>query len=107
MAGSHRILRRGEYRLEVAAGEGPAGVRRSKGKDLAFDIDGGWQTFHITESEEIYFWWRGEHRHPGVALARVRHALGPVDNRAERRRDPRRVRETTVQAREKGGSHIA
>ncbi|HEX6587947.1 MAG TPA: hypothetical protein VF039_02910 [Longimicrobiales bacterium] len=103
MAGSHRNLRRGEYRLEVAAGEGPAGVRRSKGKDIAFDIDGGWQTFHVTESEDVYFWWRGEHRHPGVALARVRPALGPVDNRAERRRDPRRVQREAPTSREKGG----
>lgn len=103
MAGSHRKLRRGEYRLEVAAGEGPAGVRRSKGQDIAFDIDGGWQIFHVTDAEDVYFWWRGDHRHPGVALARVRPTLAPVDTRAERRRDPRRVqRETTVQAREKG-----
>ena len=103
MAGSHRNLRRGEYRLEVAAGEGPAGVRRSKGKDIAFDIDGGWQTFHVTESEDVYFWWRGEHRHPGVALARVRPALGPVDGRAERRREPRRVQREAPTSREKGG----
>lgn len=104
MAGSHRILRRGEYRLEVAAGEGPAGVRRANGKDIAFDIDGGWQTFHVTDSEQVYFWWRGDHRHPGVALARVRPTLGPVDGRAERRRDPRRVqRDATLPAREKGG----
>ena len=85
MAGTLKSLRRGEYRLEVPAGEGPAGVRRSSGRDVAFDVDGGWQTFHVTRREDVYFWWRGEHRHPGVALARVSGAR-PVDQRAERRR---------------------
>lgn len=110
MAGTHRTLRRGEYRLEVAAGEGPAGVRRPGGREIAFDIDGGWQTFHIEQPEQVYFWWRGEHRHPGVALARMRPTLGPVDNRAERRRDPRRVqREAQASGHQVkgGGSQIA
>ena len=109
MAGTHRTLRRGEYRLEVAAGEGPAGVRRSGGKDIAFDIDGGWQTFHIEQPEHVYFWWRGEHRHPGVMLARLRPALAPVADRAERRRDPRRAqREAPATTQVKGGgSQIA
>lgn len=89
MAGVHQTLRRGEYRLEVAAGEGPAGVRRSRGEDVAFDIEGGWRTFRVEEPEQVYFWWRGDHRHPGVELARVNPRLGPVDRRAERRRKPR------------------
>jgi len=105
MAGTLKRLRRGEYRLEVAAGEGPAGVRRSGGKDIAFDIDGGWQTFHVADREDVYFWWRGQHRHPGVVLARVSERSSPVDRRAERRREPRRgPREATVSVREKGGT---
>ena len=91
MAGTIRTLRRGEYRIEVAAGEGPAGVRRSRGRDIAFDIDGGWQIFHVADHEQVYFWWRGEHRHPSVQLARVSPRSGPVDPGAERRRDPQRI----------------
>lgn len=99
MAGTHRTLRRGEYRIEVAAGEGPAGVRRSTGSDIAFDIDGGWATFQVAAPESVYFWWRGEKRAEGVALNRVRPRLGPVDSRAERRRSARRVsREATATA---------
>lgn len=114
MAGTHRTLRRGEYRLEVASGEGPAGVRRSNGHDdIGFDIDGGWQTFHIEQPERVYFWWRGEHRHPGVALSRVRPALRPVDSRAERRRDAHRVQReapaapVTTQQTKGAGTQIA
>ena len=90
MAGRFQKLRSGEYRLEVAAGEGPAGVRRANGPDLAFDVDGGWRTFQVRDREQVYFWWRGEHRHPGVALGRVSRS-GAVDERAERRRDQRRI----------------
>lgn len=100
MAGTLKRLRPGEYRLEVAAGEGPAGVRRSNGKDIAFDIDGGWQSFHVADREDVYFWWRGQHRHPGVALARVSRGR-PVDTRAERRRTHR---ETSASSREKNRS---
>jgi hypothetical protein len=71
MAGRGMTLRRGEYRLAVPKGTGPAGVRRSDGDDIAFDIDGGWRTFEVADREDVWFWWRGEHRHRGVTLERV------------------------------------
>lgn len=105
MAGTHRTLRRGEYRIEVPAGEGPAGVRRATGTDIDFDIDGGWATFQVAAPESVYFWWRGEKRAEGVALSRVRPRLDPADSRTERRRSPRRVaRETTPIAKPGAGT---
>lgn len=107
MAGTHRKLRRGEYRLEVPAGEGPAGLRRATGEDIAFDIDGGWASFHVAKPESVYFWWRGETRQPGVALHRVRPSLGPVDSRAERRRSARRVQREVAASPAGGEAQIA
>ena len=89
MAGKRTTLRRGEYRLAVPRGEGPAGVRRSKGDHIAFDIEGGWRTFRVTDREQVWFWWRGQHRHRGVLLERIGRRTRPVDERAERRRAKR------------------
>lgn len=81
-------LRRGAYRLAVPKGLGPAGVRRSTGDDIAFDIEGGWCTFQVEGRERVWFWWRGAHRHRSVTLERVNRRTRPVDERAERRREP-------------------
>lgn len=78
-------MRRGDYRLTVPAGAGPAGVRRADGADVALDIEGGRADFRVEGVERVYFWWRGAERRDGVELARRRPALARP--RAERKRD--------------------
>lgn len=68
MSGTYRHLRPGRYQLEVAMGEGPAGIRRRDGRDVVVGIDGGMRSFAIDDDERVYYWWRGPRPRPGVRL---------------------------------------
>jgi hypothetical protein len=68
MSGRYMRLRPGRYTLSVPAGEGPAGVRRPHRDDVRVDVDGGRTEFSIRRDEDVYFWWRGPRRRPGVRL---------------------------------------
>lgn len=69
MSGTYRHLSPGRYQLVVDPGQGPAGVRRTDGRDIVVGIEGGRRDFSIEDSERVYYWWRGPAPREGVRLA--------------------------------------
>jgi hypothetical protein len=82
MGGRHVRLDPGRYTLDVAPGEGPAGIQREDGTGVRLDVDGGRLEFEVYEDEPVYFWWRGPEHRPGVRLLGVSETE-PVTSRAE------------------------
>jgi hypothetical protein len=68
MSGTYRHLSPGRYQLAVDSGQGPAGVRRPNGRDIALGIDGGVREFSLARDERVYYWWRGMAPREGVRL---------------------------------------
>lgn len=83
MSGTYRHLAPGRYQLEVASGEGPAGVRRPNGRDVVVGVGGGARSFAVDSSERVYYWWRGPRPRRGVRL--TARAERPVEGEATRR----------------------
>ena len=68
MSGTYRHLSPGRYQLSVDTGQGPAGVRRPDGRDIAVGIEGGIREFSLSRDERVYYWWRGMSPRDGVRL---------------------------------------
>lgn len=68
MSGTYRHLAPGRYQLEVASGDGPAGVRRPNGRDVVVGVGGGARSFAVDSGERVYYWWRGPRPRQGVRL---------------------------------------
>jgi hypothetical protein len=68
MSGTYRHLAPGRYQLVVETGQGPAGVRRTDGRDIVVGIEGGRQDFSVAGDERVYYWWRGPEPREGVRL---------------------------------------
>lgn len=77
MSGKYRRLRPGRYHLVVRHGAGPAGVRRTDGRDISVGIEGGTRDFAVRESEQVFYWWRGPTPRDGVHLERGQIRLTP------------------------------
>lgn len=82
MSGTYRHLAPGRYQLEVASGDGPAGVRRPDGRDVVIGVSGGARSFAVDNSERVYYWWRGPRPRQGVRL--TARTARPVDSGATR-----------------------
>ena len=68
MSGRYMRLRPGRYLLTVGDGEGPAGIRRTSGRHVQVDRDGGRVPFRVPAEERVYFWWRGPSERPAVRI---------------------------------------
>ena len=68
MSGTYRRLRPGRYQLVVRDGDGPAGVRRPRGRDVTIGIEGGIRDFAVRDTEKVFYWWRGPAPRDGVRL---------------------------------------
>ncbi len=77
-------LRPGRYVLSVPGGNGPAGVHRAAGGEIAVDRHGGEMIFEVAVEERAYFWWRGSRAPVGLEVS----GPGPMPRR--RPRTPRR-----------------
>lgn len=75
MSGRYMKLRPGQYMLTVPRGNGPAGVHRPEGGDVAVDHQGGQVSFEVPGQEQVYFWWRGPREPQGLRI------VGPATGR--------------------------
>ncbi len=88
MSGRFMKLNAGRYVLSVPLGNGPAGVHRAEGSDIAVDRHGGEITFNVGAEERVYFWWRGPSAPAGLRVM----GPGPASRahpRTRRKANPR------------------